>query len=144
MSKQPEDLVGYAAAIVQAFPLCEMKSPRKLYSYFVEERFKEGLGRPGWGEGPEAFEAWIRGQSEPGGNNLVFVCRAINSRCEELGKEPPLPVLPFPKTVIKPPSDGLPKPELTVIRLPLPDLSPHGQRVLSDVADGEPGLVAAC
>jgi hypothetical protein len=108
MSKQPEELIGYAAAIVSDFAKCETKA-RKLYPAYLQERFKEGLGLPGWGEGPDAFEAWMAGESEPGATNLVFVCRAIRARLAELGKESILPDLPFPKTVVAPSGgDGQP------------------------------------
>ena len=106
MSKQPDELRGYRALIVSVFTQCEITIPR-LYPYYLEARFEEGLGRPAHGEGEAAFRSWMEGKSVPGGDELPFVCRAMNARLEEIGKQPMMPAIPFPGIVIPPEDDGI-------------------------------------
>lgn len=106
MSKQPAKIRGYRALIISVFPECEITIP-KLYSYYLEARFERGLGRPAHGEGEAAFRSWMEGKSVPGGDELPFVCQAMNARLEELGKPPKMPPVAYPDVVIQPEDDGL-------------------------------------
>ena len=106
MSKQPQELVGYQALIVTAFRKCQTTAP-KLHVYYLEERMKEGLSSLAHGEGRDAFRDWMEGRSEPSGTRLVFVCRALNRRLVEVGEDPMMPDLPFPRVVLPPTDDGI-------------------------------------
>lgn len=100
MSKQPEELRGWAAAIHAAFVRCtELESKLsvpKLYWQFIQERLAEGFRDQDHGRGLSAFRSWMKGDSEPNATDLVFVCRTLNGFLVAHGHEPMLADIPLP------------------------------------------------